>query len=165
MNEKERIWQLLLSSLSCLGDGTVDQSLKLLSFQKPALKFNLTHLNFFFKKTRIYALSIPLTHTQLKPLIRAYKRRCISGMRNKQHPLFNILFQWIHVLSTPLTHTQLKPLIRAYKRRCVSGIRNKRYPLKPTNHTNIFYQNYVSFEFPIAPGNTQERAPTTVKLK
>jgi hypothetical protein len=62
-----------------------------------------------------------------------------------------LFLQWIHVLSTPLTHTQLKLLFRTYKRRCISGIRNKCYPLKSTNHTNIFCQNYVSFEFPIAP--------------
>ena len=72
--------------------GHLTSSLELLSFQKQALKLNLTHLNFFFKKTWIYALSIPLTHTQLKPPSGAYKRRCISGMRVKPYPLIILSF-------------------------------------------------------------------------
>ena len=57
---------------------------------KTSVKINPTHSNFFLQW--IYALSIPLTHTQLKPPSVAYKRRCISGMRVKPHPLIKPSF-------------------------------------------------------------------------
>ena len=60
--------------------------------KKQALKVNLYTLKLLFRKQWIYALSIPLTHTQLKPPSGAYKRRCISGMRVKPHPLIKLSF-------------------------------------------------------------------------
>ena len=58
---------------------------------KADAKINPTYSN-LFSETWIYALSIPLTHTQLKPPSGAYKRRCISGMRVKPHPLIKLSF-------------------------------------------------------------------------
>ena len=120
---------------------------------KQSLKL-IQHTQTSFQKTWIYALSIPLTHTSLSLFLEHTSTVVSAECKISNIRYSTLFFQWIHVLSTPLTYTQLKPLIRAYKRRCVSGIRNKRYPLKSTNHTTNFYQNYVSFEFPIAPGNT-----------
>ena len=135
--------------------GHLTSSLELLSFQKQALKLNLTHLNFFFSRKHGYTLCPFLWHIHSLSLWLEHTSVVVSAECEISNIHYSTLFfQWVHVLSTPLTHTQLKPLSRAYKRRCVSGIRNRRYPLKSTNHTNIFYQNYVSFEFPIAPGNT-----------
>ena len=72
--------------------GPLTSLLELLSFQKRAIKVNPYTRKLLFRKTWIYALSIPLTHTQLKPPSGAYKRRCISGMRVKPHPLIILSF-------------------------------------------------------------------------